>query len=60
MVHTTGRISAAVDQVAKKNERVRLRISRQHVEQIEELRASTMDVANDESSHAVWSLAAGF
>src|ERR1700754_414628 len=60
VVHTTRRVGATMDQVAKKNQRVGSRISRQHIEQIEELRASAMYVANDKSFHTVWSLAAGF
>src|ERR1043166_3155148 len=59
VVHAARRISAAIDQVAEKHQRICLRISRQHIEQVEELRATTMYVANDKSFHAVWSRAAG-
>src|ERR1043165_7018508 len=59
VVHAARRISAASDQVAEKHQRICLRISRQHIEQVEELRATTMYVANDKSFHAVWSRAAG-
>ncbi len=55
MRDATGRIGAAVDQVAKKNERIGFRIARQHVEQVEELRATAMYVAHDKSSHSDWS-----
>src|SRR6185503_2677367 len=51
---TARRIGAAIDQVAKKNERVCFRISRQHIEQVEELRAPSVDVTNNESFHSVW------
>src|SRR6185369_4516717 len=53
--NATGRIGATVDQVAQKNERVVFRISRQHVEEVEELRAAAMYVANDECFHSDWS-----
>ncbi len=49
------RIGAAVDQVAEKDQRIVCRIARQHVEQVEELRAPAMYVTNDKRSHAVWS-----
>src|SRR5688500_15869095 len=54
VLDTARRIRAAIDQIAEKNERVCFRISRQHIEQVEELRAPSVDVTNDESFHSVW------
>jgi hypothetical protein len=47
------RIGATVDQVAQKNKGVVFPIARQHVEQVEELRATAMNIADDEGSHTV-------
>src|SRR6266481_932268 len=48
---TAGNIRAAIDQIAQKDQRVRERIARQHVEQTVKLGAAAMDVANDEGFH---------
>jgi hypothetical protein len=58
VVHASGRVRAAVDQVAEKDERIVRRIARQHIEQVEELRAPAMYVTNDKRTHAVCSPAA--
>src|SRR5690348_18256641 len=47
VVHAARRVGAAIDQVTEKNQRVVCRISRQHVEQVEELSATTMYVTDD-------------
>src|SRR5437773_3339493 len=48
---TSGHIRTAIDQVAKKNERVCQFVSREQIEQVQKLGATTVDVANDEGFH---------
>ena len=45
------RVGATIDQVAKKNQSVGVRVAWQHVEQAEELGAATVYVTHDECFH---------
>src|SRR5690242_2099815 len=55
MIHTTRRIGAAINQITEEDKCVRRWIARQHIYEVEELRATTVNVADDISLHSEWS-----
>jgi len=51
VLDTARHVRAAIDQVAEKDQLVSGLVAREHVEQVEQLRAAAVYVANDEGFH---------